>query len=59
MKSNGVNDLRTKNILIGESGASPEYERQRILENTHFSKYQSLRYVLEDKIIREVGVFTK
>ena len=52
-------DLRTKNILIWESGASPEYERQRILENTHFSKYQSLRYVLEDKIIREVGVFTK
>ena len=52
-------DLRTKNILIWESGVLPEYERQRILENTRFSQYHSLRYVLEDKKIREVGVFTK
>lgn len=49
----------TKGIMIWKSGSKPEEEKKRIFDNTNFSQYELLCYVLENKIIREVGIFRK
>lgn len=47
----------TPQLMIWESGVVPEEEKKIIFQYTQFSEYEFLRYVLEDKIIREVGIF--
>lgn len=52
-------NLHTAEMIVWESGIEPEIEKRLIVEHTDFKKYHFIKKTLSDKIIREVGFFTK
>lgn len=53
-----INSIISETI-VWESGIDYEKEKKLILDHTDFKKYHFFKRILSDKIIREVGIFTK
>ncbi len=50
---------KTRKMIVWESGVEYEEEKKIILQHSSFKKYISLKRVLSQNIVREVGIFLK